>query len=194
MNRITTKFLQQQYDIVAEQYNIQVKELPVKEFGLSDGMGSNQILMRSLMTGCLGCAPPLGDFYKVFCQKHTITGTCILINGQYANFRKIATLFHEEGHIRCRLSGCFCFQGNDAKKPRKRSYQELHACRYALQSLIDREMWKSLHYYIDVGVSYFSPTSFEDVGKVYQNSAKMVKRSKIWKEAKRLDEEKRFKK
>ena len=186
MNRITTKFLQQQYDIIAKKYNIQVKELPAKEFMLNEGTGNRRYLLRQ--SNYVGCFGDTFSFDTGFCERHSIYRRCILINSGFRNYTKFITLYHEAKHVQCVQSGCFCYTGYWRSR-RKRVYQELHAHCAELELLINRKMWKLLAGNLRLFDELCSDKWYERFGeeiKFYQTSAQMLKRSKIWKEAKRL--------
>lgn len=190
MNRITTKFLRQQYRFFANQHNVQIKELSRKSFILHVDKESRKFVTSN--AGCVAGVPETGYFPTSFRKRHKIHGMCILINGKYPNYHKISVLYHEVGHVKCLKSGCFCFSYKNVfpTTHRIRSYQELHAMKYELQSIIDQKMWKSLHCNVVMKNKWSEGkfhTSFKDDGRVYENAAKMLKRSAIWREAERLD-------
>ena len=180
MRRVTTAFLNQQYELVAKQYNLQVKVLSPKDLGV-----------YAQCSGCVGF-PGRGYFNEAFCKKHSIQGICILINNhsRQPNYRKMSTLYHESGHVHCFRSGCFCQHQDYHTAPYYRSYQELHAMRFALQLLLDQRIYQGLSHDLRIFDKWsnndFTESSVGEEHGIYHKSTKMLKKSRVWKESKDL--------
>lgn len=116
MNRVTTQFLKQEYKSVAKEFGVQVKELPRRTFMTCCGKYMEDIY--SVAAGCVGHNPMaikydtgepfrmwksegLGYYNFSFAKRYKIKDVCILVNGRYFNWCKLAVLYHEAGHVRC---------------------------------------------------------------------------------------------
>jgi Zn-dependent peptidase ImmA (M78 family) len=158
MSRITAKFLRQQYQTISKQYKIYIKEFP------------SYIIKKSTEENSYG-----------FILRYKNNKIEMFIDKSHPNYRKIVTLYHETGHVRCIRNNCFCIKYiMKMYNIRNRIYQEKHAIEFSLRQLIDNEMIKSLRDEI-IAIKVLSKGNIDD--GIYATASKMVMRTKLWREA-----------
>lgn len=157
MSTVTTKFLKQEYSRIRREYVIRVTE--AGNYSLKD------------CSGFFGLPPLRLD------RMPRELLFLLRVHRSLPNYKKLAVLYHEEGHVYCQSTYCSCVGGDRTKKDKKNvnlcTLSEYHAQLFALKKLYPL-FTKSAAY----SANYFD--AVEDEHQHYHRAQRRLEKTVIW--------------
>ncbi len=159
MNRISTKFLREEYSSAENNYGITIKESVLLVCGTIEGL----FAYSSSATSC-GCA--------TWVRKRIKGSEKVLVHSKLRNYQKLVVLYHELGHLRCHRDDCKCYYLNHGYN---NGLSEYHAVTFSLKKL--RPFPKSLSWAMRDTESWL----YSGVhGKEYVWAARKIMKTALW--------------